>query len=210
VFDLALPCGPCSRLRRNRSNGRVSAIRLRSLTLATAADRMMPRTQQRADALRLSRCCRGNGFARPLRFASARTSGSGQACFSPLDRPIGRPGWARFFQPLHLEARTIQEMGPRALPIRSGRAGGRLQDQGTAAPLAPSAGLDPLTATDRIMSLSFCRATPTASSNGLGLTEDRLRLDRLPATSPAAFHFVSALRVRGRSSPVARPPSRSR
>jgi uncharacterized protein (DUF736 family) len=30
-------------------------------------------------------------------------------------------------------------------------------------------------------------ATPTASSNGLGLTEDRLRLDRLPATATANF-----------------------
>lgn len=72
-------------------------------------------------------------------------------------------------------------------------------------------------------------ATPTASSNGFGLTEDRLRLARLPATSvvsffpppaalhreakkpsPAALHCVSALRVRGRASPVARPPSRPR
>jgi len=56
---------------------------------------------------------------------------------------------------------------------------------------------------------------PWATSIGLGLTEDRLRLDRLPATavasffpppaalhrqtkkpSPAAFHCVPALRVR--------------
>lgn len=34
-----------------------------------------------------------------------------------------------------------------------------------------------------IVSPSFRRAAPTASSNGLGLTEDRLRLDHLPATS---------------------------
>ncbi|WP_146071312.1 hypothetical protein [Bosea lathyri] len=33
----------------------------------------------------------------------------------------------------------------------------------------------------------FHDGRPHASSNGLGLTEDRLRLDRLPATSAANF-----------------------
>jgi len=70
---------------------------------------------------------------------------------------------------------------------------------------------------------------PWATSIGLGLTEDRLCLDRLPATvvasffpppsalhrqtkkpSPVAFHCVSALAGAVRSSPVARPPSRPR
>lgn len=90
--DGVAPSVPRFWLRRSPAYRRVSAIRLRSLTLATVADRMMPRTRQRADALRLGRRCRGNEFARPLRYASARTSGSGHACFSPLDRQIGRPG----------------------------------------------------------------------------------------------------------------------
>ena len=77
--------------------------------------------------------------------------------------------------------------------------------------------------------ISTC-AVHLSASNGLGLTEDRLRLDRLPATAAANFfpprvpRFASrskkavdgrqalALCPSGavRSSPVERPPSRSR
>src|ERR1700730_17199454 len=77
--------------------------------------------------------------------------------------------------------------------------------------------------------ISIC-AVHLSASNGLGLTEDRLRLDRLPATAAASFfpprvpRFASrskkaiggrqALAVcpsgAVRSSPVERPPSRSR
>jgi uncharacterized protein (DUF736 family) len=77
--------------------------------------------------------------------------------------------------------------------------------------------------------ISTC-AAHFSTSNGLGLTEDRLRLDRLPATAAASFfpprvpRFASrskkavggrqalALCPSGavRSSPVERPPSRSR
>ena len=77
--------------------------------------------------------------------------------------------------------------------------------------------------------ISTC-AVHLPASNGLGLTEDRLRLDRLPATAAASFfpprvpRFASrskkavggrqalALCPSGavRSSPVERPPSRSR
>lgn len=63
---------------------------------------------------------------------------------------------------------------------------------------------------DRIMSLSFCRATPTASSNGLGLTEDRLRLDRLPATSVASIFSAARARFasRGKKAVAGRLPLR--
>ncbi len=77
---------------------------------------------------------------------------------------------------------------------------------------------------------NFHLRRPPATSNGLGLTEDRLRLDRLPATAAANFfpprvpRFASRSKkaVGGRqaltlcpsgavrSSPVERPPSRSR
>src|SRR5258705_1932611 len=77
--------------------------------------------------------------------------------------------------------------------------------------------------------ISTC-AVHLSASNGLGLTEDRLRLDRLPATAAASFfpprvpRFASRNKkaVGGRqaltlcpsgavrSSPVERPPSRTR
>ena len=77
--------------------------------------------------------------------------------------------------------------------------------------------------------ISTC-AVHLSTSNGLGLTEDRLRLDRFPATAAANFfpprvpRFASRSKKAGggrqaltlcpsgavRSSPVERPPSRSR
>lgn len=78
----------------------------------------MPRTRHEGRAQSLSRRCDRNEFARSSRFASARTSGSGRAVSARLTaRLVGWWGRARFFQLLHLEAQTIQERVPRALPM---------------------------------------------------------------------------------------------
>lgn len=104
MFDLALPCGPRSRLRRNHADRRIFAIRLRSLTLATAADRLMPR--------------RSNGRTRSVSVAVAE----GTSLLGPYGSPQPAPADRAMPVSARLTARLVGRGGQGSSAAPSGGA----------------------------------------------------------------------------------------